>query len=127
MRRMPTLVFTLILGLLWVWVPGLWAASLQYTLPGTGVVFADSGGNVAFTQSNKGTNTGQSSDRYDKGAGAQPSTWELRCTISLTGTLTLGQTIAYYIATSDGTNADGVIGTTGAALTAIDKLRNLLF
>jgi hypothetical protein len=125
----PLLLSLLLLAALAALVPSAWGASLQYTLPGTQVVFADTGGTVTFTQSNKATNTGQISAQYDKGAGAQPSLWEMRCFLSFTGTLTAGQVASYYIATADtnaATNVDGTLAITNTALTAVDKLRNLL-
>lgn len=108
------------------------AVSSQYGVLGPVVTFADTGGNVVFAQSNKATNTGQISDIYNKGTGAQVDRWELRCTISLTGTHTMGQVISYFIATRPNNtvvaDGDGGLPTSGAPLTSgqLDKLRNLM-
>ena len=116
---------TLLLALLCVPQMAWSATSLQYVLPQTPITFGDTGQTYSWTLSNRSTATGQVSARADKGAGAQPALWELRCTISLTGTLTIGQTLEYYIATSDGTIADGGVGTANAALASADVRRAL--
>lgn len=104
---------------------GICATSYQYTNPGTPITFGDSGQTYAWTLSNRTTGTGQVSARADKGGGAQPSLWEMRCTISLTGTLTIGATLEYYIATSDGSVADANVGTVNASITS-DQRRALM-
>lgn len=100
------------------------AVQLQYVRPGTPVVFATSGGTVTWTLSNRTSGTGRISARYDKGTGAQPGLWDIRCWISLTGTNVVGSTIEYYVATSNGTRADGEVGTADAALNS-DQRRAL--
>jgi hypothetical protein len=111
--------------LLLLWSPCAWAAtSLQWTLPGTPITFGDSGKTVTWTLSNRTAGTGQVSARYDRGAGAGPSLYELRCWISLNGTHTLGQAIEYYLSTSDGTNPDAEVGTTNTTITS-DQRRAL--
>jgi hypothetical protein len=109
-----------------------WAASLQYTLPGSPVIFADSAQTPTRQWTLTGLPAGQGrlSAQHDRGAGAGPSLWEMRCRISLTGSNTTGQSLELYIATADGTttsDVDGGLGTADAALTAADKVRNLLF
>jgi hypothetical protein len=107
MLRRQLLVLLLVCGLLWA--PAAWAASAQYTLPGTPVLFADAAqaGSIPWTLSNRTSGVGRVSTAYDKGVGAQPSLWEIRCWISLSGTNVVGQTVEYYLVTSDGTHADG--------------------
>lgn len=104
------------------------AVSKQYTAPGTAVIFADSAQTptVTWTLSNKANGVGQVSARYDKGAGSQPALWEMRCRFSFTGTNVVGTTLELYVATSDGTNPDGEVGTSDASMSS-DKRRNLLF
>ena len=125
MKRLTSLV--LILSLFWA--PIAWATSQQYVLPGTGVVFADSGqsgGNVVWTLSALASGAGRISAQYDKGAGAQPAFWQFVCRLQLTGTNVVGATVEYYIVRGDGTDTDGNVGTADAALTT-DKRRNLQF
>jgi hypothetical protein len=108
MLRRKLLALLLIGGLLWT--PVSWAASAQYTLPGSPILFADAAqaGSIPWTLSNRTPGVGRVSTVYDKGVGAQPSLWEIRCWISLSGTPNVvGQTIEYYLVTSDGTHADG--------------------
>jgi hypothetical protein len=106
MLRRNLLTLLLIGGLLWT--PTAWAASPQYTLPGTPVLFADAAQTpaAAWTLSNRTPGVGRVSAVYDKGVGAQPSLWEIRCWISLSGTNVVGQAVEYYLVTSDGTHAD---------------------
>jgi|SRR5262245_44369882 len=120
----------LLLGaILLIHTPYVWgAASKQFTAPGTAVTFADSAQTptVVFTLSNLVQGTGQYSARYDKGAGSQPSLFQLACHLQLTGTNVAGSTLEVYIIHWDaaGNNSDGNLGTTTAAL-ATDKRRNL--
>jgi hypothetical protein len=104
------------------------AASKQYVAPETVITFADSAQSpsATFTLSNRTAGTGQVSARYDRGTGSHAALYKWRCTIQLTGTNVVGEMIEWYIATSDGTNPDGEIGTTDAALTT-DKRKNLFF
>lgn len=111
-----------------------WAAtSTQWTLPGTPITFGDSGQTpagggtlVVLTLSNRTSGTGRISAQADLGAGAHASLFELRCRVSLTGTHVLGQPLEFYVATSDGTNPDGEVGTADAALSS-DQRRVLTF
>jgi hypothetical protein len=127
MRRRQLVTLTLICSVL---VSQAWEAvgapSLQWTLPGTSITFADTGGTYVLVFSNKATATGSVSALADKGAGAQPSLWQFQCQISLGGTNVPGATVEYYITTSqDGTTVDGGVGTVSAALASADKRRNL--
>src|SRR4029077_9290656 len=119
MKRFSLLRQSLILWLICtIFVsPVLAVTSYQYTNPGSSVTFGDTA-TVAGTLSNRGTGTGQYSNRFDKGAGAQPSLWEARCQISLTGTNVLGSQVEYYIVHSDGTNQDAGLGTTTGTFTS---------
>lgn len=118
-----------------VWSSVVWAApSKQYTTPGVPYTFADAGQTpagggtlVQMTFSNLPTQQGRVSTRIDKGAGAQPSIWEARCRISLTGTNVLGQDLQYYIASSDGTDIDNGLSATDANFTSVDSRRNLRY
>jgi hypothetical protein len=129
MHRDRLLRYCLALALcLWLVPSRALGASLQYVLPGSPITFADSAQTPtrAWTLTALAAGAGRLSAQYDRGAGAGPAIWELRCKLSLTGTNTVGQTVEFYLSTSDGTDADGALGTADAAL-ASDKRRNLLF
>jgi hypothetical protein len=103
------------------------AVSLQYVRPGTAITFSDtttSGTNYKMTTQNIGA-AGRVSDRVDKGTGAQPAYWEWRCTFRLNAAGTVGTTIDFYVASSNGTHNDGELSSTDAALTTTDPLLNL--
>jgi hypothetical protein len=103
-------------------------ASKQYTTPETVILFAD----AAQTSTNKALLTltalaagvGRVSAQYDRSAAAHAGWYKWRCWASLNGTPTVGNTIEYYLVTSDGTRIDGEVGTADAALT-VEKRRNL--
>lgn len=110
--------------LLFGWIG--WAeavTSKQYTVLETPLKFADSAQtpDATFTLSALATGAGRISARYDRGAGAHAALYEWRCTITLTGTNVVGETVEWYIATSDGTNPDGQVGTADAALTTAKR------
>jgi hypothetical protein len=122
-----TKLVSLLLSWTLLWTSAVWATSTQYNLPGTPLLFADAAQTpaAAWTLSNRTSGTGRVSARYDKGPGAQPAWYEVRCWISLSGTPNVvGSTIEYYLSTSDGTHSDGEIGTADAAL-ASDTRRAL--
>ena len=123
-----------LLGVLWIaWLclaPTVWAAtSLQYTLPGTPVTFADSAQTPtrAWTLSALANSAGRVSVQHDKGTGAQPSLWQFVCRVQLTGTNVPGSTVEFYVVPGDGTDTAGGVGTADAALASSDKRRNLTF
>lgn len=125
---MPRFLSFSLFGLL-IWTSVVTAAtSLQYTLPGTPVTFADAGQSptYTFTLSALANGAGQYSARADKGAGAQPSLFQISCHLQLTGTNVVGSTVEVYVVRWDaaGSNSDGNLGTTTASL-ASDKRRNL--
>lgn len=127
MRRV--LVWLLILHLLSA-VP-LWAAtSTQMELPGSDVIFTDSGGNVTLVFNTTASGAGQFSSRFDANSlvsatGARPVKWLWRCSVVLNGTPSAGgATVEIYLSWSDGTHADGELATTNGSLSS-DKRRNL--
>ena len=129
MRRW--IVWVVLAGhLLWSLPAG--AVSQQLTNPGVPITFGDTGQTpagggtlVVWTLSNRTSGTGRISARADLGAGAHAALFALRCRFSFTGS-SLGSALELYLATSDGTNPDGEVGTADAALTA-DQRRALLF
>lgn len=130
-RKLVSLALVMVL----CWAPWVWAYNKQYLLPDTtnAKTFADSAQSPTggtFTLSALASGAGRISARYDKDAikdstsGAMPYLFELRCHVQLTGTNIVGAQVEFYIAESDGSNPDGEIGTSDAALTT-DKRRNL--
>lgn len=66
------------------------------------------------------------SDRWDRGALAQPERFIWRAWFKPTSAPTLGSQISLYLATGDGTHADGTPGTVDAAINA-EYRRNMIF
>lgn len=100
-------------------------ASKLYTAIETGILFADSAQaeDATLTLSALASLAGRVSARYDRGSGSHAALYEWRLHCSLTGTNVVGATIEIYAFPSDGTNPDGEIGTSDAAL-ATDKRNN---
>jgi hypothetical protein len=93
-----------------------------YTAPETAVVFSDAG-DVAITLANLANAAGRVSARYDRGAGSKAKLHSVRCIIQWNATVVAGAVVEIYLFTSDGTYADGTVGTANAAF-ATDKRRN---
>ena len=97
-----------------------------YGLPETALTFKDSGGSAVLALDNVANGTGVISAQLDRGAGAKPMRYRAHCAFIARGdhTPVVGDLIEVYLATSDGTNVDGTVGTSSAALTT-EKRRNL--
>jgi hypothetical protein len=117
------LPLVLCLCLLW---PALGTAvpSKQYVNRETDLVLKDSGGTHVFTLMSLAANAGQYSARIDRGSASHAGNYLWRCTVQLTGSNITGAPVEVWLATSDGTNADGQLGLTSAAL-GTDKRNNL--
>jgi hypothetical protein len=98
--------------------------SKQYVNRETDLVLRDTGGTHVFTLSALAANAGQYSARIDRGSASHAGNYVWRCTVQLTGANIPGAPVEVYLATSDGTNTDGQLGTTSAALPT-DKRNNL--
>ena len=106
-----------------------WALNKILVAKGTPLLFADSAQteDVTMTLSALASGAGRCSARYQKtGGNVKSNRWEMRPHIQLTGTNVVGETVEFYVATSDGTSAQGTVATTDAAL-ATDKRKNLTF
>jgi hypothetical protein len=92
--------------------------SKLYTALETALLFADSAQteDATMTLSALAAGAGRVSARYDRGAGSHAALYEWRIRWALTGTNVVGAALELFAFTSDGTNADGVIGTADAAL-----------
>lgn len=106
-----------------------WAENDLYVSPETAITFADSAQTPTrnLTLSALATVTGRVSAQHDRGASPFAPCYLWRATFQLTGTNVVGATIELYLATSDGTNVDGQVGTADAALSSVNKLSNLRF
>lgn len=98
------------------------------TLLDTPIVFKASGGSATFTPTSLAQNAARLSARFDFGdltVTPKPLrfAWRAKTKCAVAGTLDLG--VRIYLATSDGTIADGNVGTADAALASIDKVKNL--
>lgn len=94
------------------------------------ITFKASGGTVLFTPTSVANNAGRISDRYDRGGGApfaKPTLYIWRVVTKAGAALAVGTALEVYLATSDGTSADGNQGTSDAAFSAADKRRNLQY
>lgn len=85
------------------------------------IVFSTAG--TLLTLTSLGNNAGRYSSRYDRGILAAPGELFGRAVIKLAVAAAVGTILTIYAFESDGTTADGTLGTVDAALTA-DKRRN---
>jgi hypothetical protein len=92
-------------------------ANKIYTAFETAITFQDSSGSAVITLANLAAATGRISARYDRGAGSIATRYLCRARFEKGVAGVVGEVIPVYIATSDGTNPDGNVGTADAALT----------
>jgi len=92
----------------------------------TPIVFRDSGGDVVITLNNLANNAGRVSARYDRGEGSRARLHEIKAVIQVNATVVAGVAIEIWLFQSDGTYADGTVGTVDAALPTA-KRNNGLF
>lgn len=95
--------------------------NLVYQAIQTPKTFKDSGGDVTITLINLGFGAGRLSARVDRGAGSLPQMHELRAAIQWETAPIVDETADFFLFASDGTDADGAVGTADAALTAAQK------
>lgn len=104
-------------------------ANKTYVNPETTLTWKSSGGSAAITCTSLANNAGRVGAQLDRGASARAQRfyWELE--YKCVATPTLGATVSVYLATAYANSAspDGNVGTADAALSALDKRRNLLF
>ena len=93
---------------------------------GTAVSFASSG-DVAFSAASVGFQAGRKSAQWDRGASPQAELYSWRAKLKLQSTPVVGETIDFYMATSDGTIIDGTTTAADAAFTDDDALKNMLY
>ena len=101
-------------------------SNLVYSAIETAILFADSAQaeDEILTMSALASGAGQYSARYTRSGNSHAGLYKWLLNFSLTGTNIVGATVEVYWGESDGTYADGGLGTTTAAL-ATDKRKNL--
>ena len=100
-------------------------ANESYLVRGTPIVWSDSGADLVITLNNLATVTGRVGARKDWGASPQPAYFIWRFTCQFETAPVVGESIGIYLAWSDGTEEDGQVGTADAALSALNKVKNL--
>ena len=98
-------------------------ANAIYRAYGTTLSFRDSGGSAVLTLQNLAFGAGRVSARYDRGAGSLPRLYHWRAVVQFETAPIVGELVEVYLYESDGTYADGTIGTADGAL-ATDKRKN---
>jgi hypothetical protein len=97
-----------------------------YTAPEATLTFQDSTGDYAISLNNLADGAGRVSARADKGSGSKAKLFRVTAIIQFNATVVAGKAVEIYIFKSDGTYADGTVGTADAAI-ATDKRRNGTF
>jgi hypothetical protein len=93
----------------------------QYHAPETTVTFKESGGDVVITLLNLGYGAGRISARVDRGSGSKPGLYRWRAVMQWENNPAATDYAEIVLSTSDGTDADGNVGTGDAALTSAQK------
>jgi hypothetical protein len=96
-------------------------ANKVYRAIETAITFKDSGGDAVITLANLGFGDGRLSAQYDRGAGSKPARYKWKGVFQFESAPAVGERVEIYLAESDGTSADGAVGTSDAALTAGQK------
>lgn len=92
----------------------------------TALVFGTSGQTVNLTMTSLANNAGRVSSQYDRGTGLASDEYFGRASIKLAVAAAIGATARIYVASSDGTDVDGGLSATDAALPSVERLRNLI-
>ena len=82
-------------------------------------------GDVTFSPASVAFAAGRKSDQWDRGASPRPEEYTWRAKTKLQATPIVGQTIDFYMASSDGTIIDGTTTSGDAAFTDINALKNM--
>lgn len=93
----------------------------------TAITWLSSGGSAALTMTSLANNAGRQGAHYDLGTASATRRFRWRAWCKPAATPTVGNLIRVYLKTSDGTSPDNDDGTGDIAVSAEDKLRNLLY
>lgn len=102
--------------------------SKQYFAPETAVSFKNTGGTVVLTMTSLANGAGRISAQWDRGTGSQPGLYRWHFRTKAAASLTVGNRVELYFAQANGTgttDVPGKLGTADAAVSSIEKLRNL--
>lgn len=88
---------------------------------------AAGGGGTNLEVTSLASDQGYSSAQKTLASGARACEYEWRGKIVLSSPGTVGQNVQIFLATSDGTNVDGAVNTSGASITDKNLLRNLQY
>jgi hypothetical protein len=97
-----------------------------YGLIESDITWLASGGSAVFTPTSLAASTGRQGALYDFGTSAAPRIFTWRAWVKFATTPVVGETIDIYLKTSDGSHPDNDDGTGDAAVSAEDKLKNLI-
>jgi len=102
-------------------------ANKLYGAVETAVTFTDTTGDYAITLNNLSYAAGRVSARADKGTGSQSTLFKVFAQFQFDTAPVEGETVDIYIAESDGTNEAGNVGSSDAAVSDADILKNLTY
>ena len=100
-----------------------------YYQTGTSIIFgSEVADDVAWSSESIADAAGRQSAFHDQGADAtaRPHYWRYRIYTQLQATPTVGNSVRFLLKTSDGTHPDNDDGTGDAAISSINKLKNLV-
>jgi hypothetical protein len=97
-------------------------ANKIYTVFETAITFKNTGGTVAMNLRNLAAATGRVSAQLDRGAGSIATRYYLHVKLEKGVAGVVGEAVLVYVFTSDGTDIDGTVGSTDAALTTNQAL-----
>ncbi len=97
-------------------------ANKVYRAVETALTFKESGGDIVITLKNLGFGAGRISARVDRGAGSKPVRYKWRAVMQWEDHPAVADSVSLFLAESDGTVADGNVGTADAALTQLANL-----
>lgn len=100
---------------------------IVFLVRGTPVVWGDTAGDLVLLLNNLAAGAGRVGAQKDWGTGAQPDEYNWRFTCQFETEPVVDETIDLYLSTSDGTEEDGQVGIIDAALSAENKLKNLMY
>lgn len=91
----------------------------------TPITWLSSGGTELFTPTSLASAAGRQGALHDFGTAAAPRRFGWRAWMKPGATRVVGEYVGVYLKTSDGTSPDNDDGTGDAAVSSVDKLRNL--
>lgn len=101
-------------------------ANLVYSLPETAISWRDSGGDELLTLTSVASGAGRQGAEHDYGAAAKSRLYDWRAFVQMATTPVVDEIIRIYMKTGDGTHYDNDDGVGDIAVSAEDKLKNLV-